>query len=232
MRQTSLAAIAVLSLSGAALALAPAVAFAQSKDAQDDARRKAEAEAAAKKKKKEKEWATAQAPLPDVKNAGPCPYVKVLYDASRYVELKAAAGDTQKVGFTGEIQNVQANCQYKGDEPIAVQMQVNFQLGRGPEAQGSSKTYKYWVAVTKRNDSVLAKTDFDLNVLFPAGADRVAVSDRLQGITIPRHDAKVSGQQFEILVGFDVTPEMADMTRDRVRYGVATAPDAALPKLK
>ena len=232
MRQISLAAVAVLSLSGAALALTPVVAYAQGKQAEDDARRKAEADQAAKKKKKEKEWATAQAPLADVKNAGPCPYVKVLYDASRFVEMKPGPGDTQKVGFTGEIQNVQANCQYKGSEPIAVQMQVNFQLGRGPEANGSSKTYKYWVAVTQRNESVLAKTDFDLNVQFPAGADRVAVSDRLQGITIPRHDARVSGSSFEILVGFDVTPQMADMTRDRVRYGVATDPDAALPKLK
>ena len=228
MRKSPLAAVSAVALAFAVLGVAPAVVHAQSsKEAQDDARRKAEAEQAAKKKKKEKEWNTAQAPLPDVKNAGPCPYVKVLYDASRYVEMKGGAETASSAGYTGEIQNVQSNCQYRGAEPIRVQMQVNFQLGRGPQASGAAKTYKYWVAVTRRNEAVLAKNDFDLNVEFPAGADRVAVSDRIDTITIPRRDAKVGGGNFEILVGFDVTPEMAAFNRDGKRFRVNAAPAVA-----
>jgi hypothetical protein len=228
MRKTTLAVVTALSLSAFGFSvIAPALAHAQSRDSQDDARRRAEAEQAAKKKKKEKDWATGQAPLPDVKNAGPCPYVKVLYDASRYVELQDNKESASAAGYTGEIQNVQADCQYKADSPINVQMQVNFQLGRGPEAQGSSKVYRYWVAVTKRNQMVLAKTDFELKVNFPAGADRVAVSDRLSGITIPRNDAKVGGGNFEILVGFDVTPEQAAFNREGKRFRVNAAPTVA-----
>ena len=227
MRPSSLVAALALSLGAAAIVSVPLAAQAQGKQAQDDARRKAEAEQAAKKKKKDKEWATAQAPLPDVKNSGPCPYVKVLYDASRYVELKDAKEAAGAAGFTGEIQNVQANCQYRGAEPIDVQMQVNFQLGKGPQAAGATKTYKYWVAVTKRNEMVLAKTDFDLNVKFPEGADRVAMSDRLQGITIPRRSATVDGSNFEILVGFDVSPEQAEFNREGKRFRVNAAPQVA-----
>ena len=117
MRLTPLAAAAALGIAVTALAVTPAVVQAQSKQAEDDARRKAEAEAADKKKKKEKEWNTAQAPLPGVKNAGPCPYVKVLYDASRYVELKDGKESPSEAGFTGEIQNVQSDCAYKGTDP-------------------------------------------------------------------------------------------------------------------
>ena len=39
----------------------------------------------AKKKKRDEEFGKAVAPLPALRNAGPCPFVKVLYDAARYV---------------------------------------------------------------------------------------------------------------------------------------------------
>ena len=45
----------------------------------------------AEKSKRDEEWSAGQKlSLPGAKNAGPCPYVKVLYDAARYQEF---AGD-------------------------------------------------------------------------------------------------------------------------------------------
>jgi hypothetical protein len=55
-------------------------------------------------------------------------------------------------------------------------------------------------------------------VNFPAGHDRVAITETLGNITIPRNDIKVSGANFEVLVGFDVTPEMAAFNRDGKRF--------------
>jgi len=40
----------------------------------------------------------------------------------------------------------------------------------------------------------------------------------LKGISIPRASAKVSGANFEVLVGFDVTPEMIAFNRDGKRF--------------
>ena len=85
-------------------------------------------------------------------------------------------------------------------------------------ASGGSKDYQYWVAVTDRNAEVLAKEYFTIHANFPAGADRVLVTDNVQGIRIPRADTNVSGSNFEVLVGFDVTPEMADFNRDGKRF--------------
>lgn len=45
-------------------------------------------ELAAKRKKRDAEWNQPKAPLMQLRNAGPCPFVKVLYDASRYIEFK------------------------------------------------------------------------------------------------------------------------------------------------
>lgn len=205
----------------AATALAPLnMAHAQAKRDNDDARRQAEQEAASKKKQKEKDWSTGAAPLPKVKNAGPCPFVKTLYDASRYVELKDGREAAAAVGYTGEIQDVRAACEYKNGDPIKVQLAVDFSMGRGPQAHDATKDYRYWVAVTTRNHAVLDKQEFPLRVQFPAGSDRVAVTDRVQQIVIPRANAQVSGSNFEILVGFDVTPEMAAFNRLGKRFHV------------
>jgi hypothetical protein len=186
---------------------------------QGDDQRKQEADDA-KKKKRDRDWGDNQAPLAALKNAGPCPYVKTLYDAGRYVEFKDNKEASANVGFTGEIQGVSAGCAYKDDEPIKLTMDVLFELGKGPMAGGGQKTYHYWVAVTDRNRDVIARQDFDLPVKFPEGKDRVYVTDSVANIVIPRGTATTSGANFEVLVGFDVTPEMAEFNRQGKRFRV------------
>lgn len=166
------------------------------------------------------------APLRQRVNAGPCPFVKVLYDAARYVELADNRAATANVGFTGEIEGVTAGCSYRDDDPITVQMDVLFNLGRGPQASGDQRTYRYWIALTERNSAVLAKEYFDLPVDFDGG--RTASVTEEKTIVIPRKGPEVSGSNFEILVGFEVTNEMAEFNRTgsrfRVNAGSAPAP--------
>ena len=105
-------------------------------------------------------------------------------------------------------------------------MDILFELGKGPLAVGNSKTYRYWVAVTDRNREVITRQEFELPVNF-AGKDRVYMTDSLNKIVIPRGSMTTSGANFEILIGFDVTPQMAAFNeqgkRFRVNAGGATA---------
>jgi hypothetical protein len=172
----------------------------------------------AKRKKREKDFGALIAPLPKIHNAGPCPFVKALYDAARYVEFKDNHEAFANVGYTGEIETIASGCAYKSDEPITVGARILFELGRGPQASGRQKTYRYWVAVTDRNHAVLQKAWFDLPVTFPSGQDRVTITDTVNKIVIPRKDSKVSGANFEVLVGFDVTPQMAEFNRQGKRF--------------
>ena len=206
----------------AAIAITPFAANAQypggaGRGQEDEQKQQA---ADAKKKKSKEEWSDSQAPLPAMRNAGPCPFVKALYDASRYVEFKDNREASSNVGFTGEIQGISSGCQYKDDQPIKVSMEVLFELGKGPQAAGASKVYHYWVAVTDRNREVIAKQSFDLPVKFNPGQDRVYVTDKVQQITIPRGAMNTSGANFEVLVGFDVTPQMAAFNREGKRFRV------------
>jgi hypothetical protein len=194
------------------------VAFAQDKDPEQEAK---------DKKKKEDELGDKQAPLPQLRNAGPCPFVKVLYDAARYVELKDGKETASAVGYTGEIEGLSSGCAYKSADPIKVQVELLFGLGKGPTATSPQHTYRYWVAVTDRNNAVIAKEYFNLPVTFAAGQDRILMTDEIKGIVIPRVKPTVSGSNFEVLVGFDVTPDMVAFNRLGKRFrpqaGVAQA---------
>lgn len=213
MRRQMLLAAAVV----AAFTAVPAMSYAQGRRDPEAEQRKQQEEAAKKRKQRE-EWGDNQAPLQALRNAGPCPFVKSLYDAARYVEFKEGREASANVAWSGEIQGISAGCQYKDDEPIQLRMEVLFEVGKGPQSEGREKTYRYWVAVTDRNRSVLAKETFDLPVTFPEGEDRLYVTENINNITIPRASISTSGSNFEVLIGFEVTPQMAAFNRDGKRF--------------
>jgi hypothetical protein len=210
--------LAVMAMVAVAYVGLPMVAHAQYSGGRGGGPDEQQQEDEAKKKKRDQEFGTNLPSLPQLKNAGPCPFVKSLYDAARYVEFAGGQEASASVGYTGEIENISAGCAYKATEPIREKMEVLFEFGRGPQATSSHKVYRYWVAVTDRNRAVLAKETFDLPVTFPSGQDRVMVREDLAGVTIPRADSQVSRANFEILIGFEVTPEMADFNRQGKRF--------------
>lgn len=211
MRKSSLIAAFLLAC---AFAVPATDALAQSRRSPDEQ----QSDDAARKRQRDAEFGDNQAPLPQLRNAGPCPFVKVLYDAGRYVEFAGGREASAEVVWSGEIQKISAGCAYKDNEPITVAMDVLFAVGKGPRATGDNKTYRYWVAVTQRNRTVLEKAYFDLPVRFQPGEDRLYAVDRIDGIVIPRATLTTSGSNFEILVGFDVTPAMADFNRQGKRF--------------
>lgn len=195
---------------GLGLVLSAGAACAQ----QDQQGGQSDDEKAQEKGKKDDEWNDRSLSLKAIKAEGPCPYVKVLYDASRYHEFKDDKESTTTAQWTGEINGISSDCAYKGTQPIHVGMDIGFSLGRGPQAEGQQKVYHYWVAVTERDKTVLAKQEFALPVTFAPGQDRVDVNTRVEDIIIPRKDITISGSNFEVLVGFDVTPQMAEFNRE------------------
>jgi hypothetical protein len=210
----ALAAVAVLASAGAATAQSPG-----QRDRQEQGRGQGQEEDA------ERSRPPRIAPLRARPNAGPCPFVKILYDAARYVELDGGRAAASAVGYTGEIEGVTAGCSYQSDDPITVQTNILFNLGRGPMAGEDRRTYRYWIAVTERNSAVLAKEYFDLPVDFDG--QRTASVTEGQTIVIPRATPETSGGNFELLIGFDVTPEMAEFNRSGSRFRITAGAAAA-----
>jgi hypothetical protein len=124
------------------------------------------------------------------------------------------------VGYTAEIRNVSGLCRYVGTDPITMDLSVEMAFGRGPMAQSDTHTYRYWVAVARRDVAPITKQYFDAVVKFPSGADRTGEIQHIEKITIPRANKDTSGTNFEILVGFDLTPEQLAFNREGKRFRV------------
>jgi hypothetical protein len=156
----------------------------------------------------------------NAQNVGPCPLMGVLYDAGRLVEIKGPEEAFANVGYTAEMRGVSGFCRYVGADPIVMNLDIDMAFGRGPKAEGDTHTYKYWVAVSRRDVAPLAKEYFTVDVNFPRGADRVSKVEKIEKITIPRANKDTSGVNFEILVGFDLTPEQLAFNRAGKRFRV------------
>jgi len=126
--------------------------------------------------------------------------------------------------WTGEIQGVSSDCAYRSDQPINVEILIGFSVGRGPEAEGQTKNFPYWVAVTEKDRTVIARQDFSMPVTFAPGEQVKNVQIILENIVIPRATAQVSGSNFEILVGFDVDQRMIDFNREGKHFRFVAPP--------
>jgi hypothetical protein len=158
-------------------------------------------------------------------NVGPCPAVRVLYDAQRFVELDGPER-FENVGYTGEILNVNSDCRYVGSDPIAINLELDMAFGKGPKAKGAYKDAKYWVTVTRKDIAVISRQVYTQRVIVPAGTDRVALKSLPIAIEIPRANKDIAGSNFEVLVGFELTPEQLDFNRNGKRFRV----DAGVPR--
>lgn len=145
-------------------------------------------------------------------NPAPCPNIIVLNDAARFIEFDGEE-TLDDIAYTGEIVNVGSACRYILADPIEMEVSVDLAFGRGPKADKDKKIFKYFVAVTRTNREVIAKQEFPVAIEWdgdnPVEVERVEVDE----IVIPRADENVSGENFEIVVGFVVTPEQAIYNR-------------------
>ncbi len=150
-------------------------------------------------------------------NAGPCPPAAALYDASRIVETTGESQVYSNIAYTGEITGVNLICRYVDDQPLRAELEVDFAFGKGPQATSNSHQYRYWVAVTRRSAKVLAKQYFTVDANF-SGGPLDGRQEVIQDIIVPRADDTISGSNFEIVVGFDLTDEQLAFNREGRRY--------------
>jgi hypothetical protein len=154
-------------------------------------------------------------------NAGACPLMGSLYEASRIVQFAPADQERYaNIAYTGEVRGVRGLCRYVEADPIRMSIAIDFAFGRGPVGTNERKTYRYWVAVARRGVAPLEKQYFNVEVQFRDGQPVAEQTETIETITIPRANNTISGENFEILVGFDLTPAQLQFNRDGKRFRV------------
>ena len=145
-------------------------------------------------------------------NPAPCPNIVVLNDAARLVEFDGEQ-TLENVAYSAEITSAQIACRYTGDKPIEAEVDLTMAFGKGPKGANGQKVFTYFVAVVRRDLEVIAKQEFPAPANFSDKRQIVVFEDDVDRIVIPRSREGVSGVNFEVIVGFELTPQQAIFNR-------------------
>jgi len=155
--------------------------------------------------------------LDDRQNAGPCPTVGALYDAGRVIEFSGETENYSDIAYTGEIVGVRLFCRYADGDPLLAEVEIGFAFGQGPKGTERFHEYDYFVAVTRRNARVLSRETFKIKADFRKGPV-TSGSELIGRIVIPRRDETISGGNFEVLVGFELSDKQLKFNKDGKRF--------------
>lgn len=155
-------------------------------------------------------------------NQGPCPAAGSVYEAQRIVEFVGEGEQYNNITFSGEINGVRLYCRYVDDAPIEAQLEIDFAFGRGDAATTNSHSFDFFVAVTRTNRAVIEKQVFPISFEFRDGQRITTAEETIGRVIIPRADSSISGANFEILVGFELTDEQLEFNEQGRRFLLQT----------
>lgn len=154
----------------------------------------------------------------------PCPRVLAHQDATKITRFREGPGrDLIDVEFEAEIVNARGGCVHDVDDEtqsgtLDVELIIELEIARGPADTDREATFGYFVAIPQFYPRPEGHEVFPAKVTFPGNQTRLRLIDDPVYLTIPLQAGQM-GEDFEIIVGFDVTPEELDFNRQQTRGG-------------
>ena len=143
----------------------------------------------------------------------PCPDVAVLAAGERLVLFKSGPGrDLTDVVVEARVSDLTSVCGYD-DGRVEVETSFDIVSTRGPTAETGDAAVPFFAAVMDPDGRVIAKETFESRAEFPTGRRKVAVRETVtQRIPLSRPDR---GQHYQVLIGFQLTPEQLEYNEAR-----------------
>lgn len=143
-----------------------------------------------------------------------CPRAVVAEDAGRLIRFAGGGRELADVDFEAEIVDVTGTCGYDGDT-VDVEMQVQIAARRGPAGKTDTAALNYFVAIARSDKTILAREAFDASIDIPNDEAGNSIIDEIDQ-TIPLHEDE-TGEDYVIIVGFELTPEELKFNREHQR---------------
>ena len=142
-----------------------------------------------------------------------CARVNILGEANKITVFAPGGGrDLTDVEYTAEFREIESDCDLdKSDRIVEASTEFQVVATRGPAARNRQIELPIFVALA-RADGVIDKRQYPLKVIFPAGEDRIAVFDAIEGTRIYLEQGE-TGSEYEILVGFQLTRNQLEYNR-------------------
>ena len=144
-----------------------------------------------------------------------CPRASIISDGATVTRFREGTGrDLTDVVVKGEIVDVAVDCDYDR-RGVDVALQVAIAAERGPADRSRVAEFDYFVAVTDPQRNILAKEVFHVSFRFPPNQQRTGAVDEIEP-RIPLRN-RADGVDYQIIVGFQLTPEEIDWNRSQKR---------------
>jgi len=148
----------------------------------------------------------------ELEQALPCPSVGIL-GGSEELTLSTGGSDITDIVLTGEIERVLSECVYDIDDGlILVNLAFRGTAEIGPAATTREITVPFFIALTEVNARVLRKDVFLLTLTFPGNQRSTSFIHTIEEVKVP-FVARINGAAYEILIGFQLTPEQLAFNR-------------------
>ncbi len=140
----------------------------------------------------------------------PCPPIVVVRDADQMTRFEGAGRDLTDVIFQADLTGTGVTCSYD-EAAIDVEMLVRIQARRGPADLTNRADLSYFVAISGREQNVIAREEFDVAVRLPSNGAKVSKVDEVKP-RIPLAPGQ-NGADFRIYVGLQLSPEELEYNR-------------------
>ena len=140
----------------------------------------------------------------------PCPALVRPPEAARLVDYVGGGRDLTDVSFEATIGQAFLTCEYDEDL-VEAELDVTFIASEGPANAARSAVIRYFVAIATRDQEILTREQFAVQVAFAGNLTRLAVTEQLSP-RIPLAPGQ-SGANFVVYVGFVLSPEQLEANR-------------------
>lgn len=156
------------------------------------------------------------------RNLGPCPITGILKEAETMtVFAPGRAQDKSAIQHRVAIGNIGVECVYrnKDEKNARVLAQISFDITAqaGPALSADAVDVPYFVAITRDDRSILARTEYVLRLEGLSSNGRATGRENIRSIVIPLAD-KLTGASYEVVVGLALTPEQAAFNRRQLQH--------------
>ena len=134
----------------------------------------------------------------------PCPKAMVLSEASSITTFISSKGkDITDIETETIIDRVVRSCNYK-KSIVSVNTNIKIESTKGPNYKSSEKNLKIFVAVLDKDEKIVGKEIFNINILFPPNSKKSQLLENIEQIIPIRPGLR--GIDYTVLVGFSLDP--------------------------
>ena len=147
----------------------------------------------------------------------PCPKALILSEASSITTFLTPEGtDIADIETETIIDRIARSCVYK-DSNVSVTTTIKFESTKGQNYRKNNKNLKFFVAVIDKEERVVGREVFDLEIEFAKNSRKSQFIDNLEQIIPIRSGYR--GIDYTILIGFQLEPLELNYNKQQRKSG-------------